>query len=182
LLTKNHAQEGLSRAYIHALTAAARIHLTMGAEFDYGFDGSFDAIEENEYDDAGTTRTDYIKAGFPIEFQLKCSADWTVDGDHIVWTIKTRAYNKLARRSTDAVPALLILMCLPGAEEDWVVANEESLLLRKCCFYFSIEGAPIPNNNSTKQLRIPRSNLLSPTSLSSMLDARRHGIETIEFE
>ncbi len=154
----------------------------MGAEFDYGFDGSFDLIEENEYQDGETTRTDYIKAGFPIEFQLKCSSDWRIEGAEVIWSIKTRAFNKLARRATDAVPALLILMCLPDSEHEWVVADEDSMLLKKCCFYTTIEGPPVPNNNSTRQLRIPRSNLLSPTSLSSMLSARRNGVETTEFE
>lgn len=182
MLTKNHAQEGLSRAYIHALTAAARVHLKMDQEFDYGFDGSFDSIEENEYLERGKVKIDYIKAGFPIEFQLKCSSEWKIDGEDVVWSIKTRAFNKLARRSTDAVPAILILMCLPKLEQDWVVADEHSLLLKKCCFYTTIIGPPFENNKSSKQLRIPRSNLLSPDSLASMLNARRQGVETTEFE
>lgn len=178
MLTKNHAQEGLSRAYIHAVAAAARVHLTMTQEFDYGFDGAFDLIQEDSVNDGnGNIRIDYVKAGFPIEFQLKCSWTWKTDGDDIVWSMKSKAYNKLARRGTKALPAKLILMCLPAEELHWVLFDEESLLLKKCCYYTTIAGEPLKNENSTKQIRIPRANLLNAASLATMLETNRNYLE-----
>ncbi len=171
MLTKNHAQEGLSRAYMQAVSSTARVWMSMQDEFDYGFDGQLDLIADIRVDPDG--RRQLIKAGYVIDFQLKCSQNWTEIGDDIVWSIKSSTYNKLAGRGAGAIPSVLILMCLPGDQTPWAEFSEDSLVLRKCCYFTTISGPRLENDTSTKQIRIPRTNLLDSSSLLSILEQNR---------
>lgn len=173
MLTKNHAQESLSRAYMYALASAARVYLDFAGNFDYGIDGHFDLITvQSGPGKDGKIVNDYSKAGFQIDFQLKSSTRWRVDGDDIVWSISSMAYNKLVGRGTPAIPVILVLLCLPKQEEDWTGFTDERLLLQKCCYFASIRGSAIPYDSS-KQLRIPRRDLLNPLRLKVMLEEHR---------
>jgi len=176
LLTRNHAQEGLSRAYVQALSSVARIWSSMKDEFDYGFDGQFDLIARVEIDPA-SGKQNLVKAGYTVDFQLKCSKDWKIVGDHVLWSMKSKAYNKLAGRGRGAVPAILILMCLPEDENCWMDFSEDALVLRKCCYYTTVTGPVLENENSTHQVRFPRSNLLNVASLTSILDRNRERMD-----
>jgi len=165
LLTKDHAQEGLSRAYVHAVAAAARVNLRMGHEFDYGFDGQFEGI---------TLRgTRHVNDGYPLDFQLKCSWNWTADETDILWSLKTKTYNDLVTREPEAVGVILVLMCLPAAEADWVAITEESIMLRKCCYFTTLSGAPAATETSTKLVKIPRASVLNAANVTAALAAER---------
>ncbi|RUZ81290.1 DUF4365 domain-containing protein [Mesorhizobium sp. M7A.F.Ca.US.006.01.1.1] len=174
MLTKDHAQEGLSRAYVQAVAAAARANLRMGHEFDYGFDGTFDSIASRiGMDSKGEPVHRYVNAGFPIDFQLKCTWTWTSDDADIIWSIKTKAYNDLVTRPPEAVAVILILMCLPTDEREWVNISEDAILLRKCCYFTTLTGTPTVTETSTKQIRISRRSVLDAANLSSALVAER---------
>ncbi len=177
VLTKNHAQEGLSRAYMHAVSSTARVWMSMKDEFDYGFDGQLDLIADERVEPDG--RRHLVKAGYAIDFQLKCSQTWNQSGGDIVWSIKSSAYNKLAGRGPGAIPGVLILMCLPPDETQWAEFSEDSLLLRKCCYFTTISGPRLENDNSTKQIKIPRSNLLDSSSLLNMLEQNRTRLDSL---
>lgn len=164
----------MSRSHIHAVASAARVYMDFTGVFDYGIDGFFDLIREDLVNKAdGEPGHDYSKAGYQIDFQLKSSFNWEVDGEEVVWSIKNKAYNKLANRGSNALPAILILLCLPKDDAHWAVFEEDALVMKRCCYYTTIEGPPIPNYESTKQLRIPRANVLNPASLRAMLEANR---------
>ncbi|WP_018066488.1 DUF4365 domain-containing protein [Martelella mediterranea] len=172
-ITKDHAQEGLSRAYVHAVAAAARVNLRMGQEFDYGFDGQFEGVVQRG--------TRHVNDGYPLDFQLKCSWTWKADSSDIIWSIKTKTYNDLVTREPEAVGAILVLMCLPPNENDWFAISEESVLLRKCCYFTTLVGPPTSSENSTKQIKIPRTSILNADNLADALAAertRRRGLFT----
>ncbi|WP_082684344.1 DUF4365 domain-containing protein [Aureimonas ureilytica] len=174
VLTKDHAQEGLSRAYIHAISAAARAHLTMGSEFDYGFDGSFDTIVKRQTQrGAQTPRNRHVKAGYPIEFQLKCSWNWRETPTSIVWGITSKTYNDLVSRPASACRAILILMCLPRDERHWVNSSESHMQLQRCCYYTTLEGDPIESEDTRRSIQIPRENIFNATNLARELAAEK---------
>lgn len=172
MITRDHAQEGLSRAYIHAVSAAARVNAALNSEFDYGFDGFFNMVIDRGIDTDRKHHERFINDGYPISFQLKCSWTWTETADHINWNIKTKTYNDLVYRNSSpgGVRAVLILMCLPRNEIDWLAQDEDSLLLRRCCYYQFLTGPLVPNDNSTKLISIPRANVFSPASLLRELE------------
>jgi Domain of unknown function (DUF4365) len=172
-ITKDHAQEGLSRAYVHAVAAAARVNLRMGQEFDYGFDGQFEGVV--------LRGTRHINNGYPLDFQLKCSWTWKADSSDIIWSIKTKTYNDLVTREPEAVGAILVLMCLPPDENEWLAISEDSILFRKCCYFTQLIGSPTSSEDSTKQIKIPRTSILNAENLTNALAAertRRRGLFT----
>lgn len=105
MITEPHTQEGLSRAYVQAVAHSAGINLHMDLEFDYGFDGTFRPVIKR-----GKRR---VESGFNLDFQLKCTRKWVVDGDHLKYGLETKTYNDLVTRDPDAPGAILIVMCLP---------------------------------------------------------------------
>jgi hypothetical protein len=172
LITKDHAQEGLSRAYVQAISAAARVNASLGGEFDYGFDGVFNLVVDrgDEYYSSGIKR--FINSGYALDFQLKCSWKWHIKDNHVVWSIKTKTYNDLVFRKDQpgGRAVILILMCLPKDENTWVQQNEDGMALKKCGYYYRIDGSRVHNENSTKTIRIPCANVFTPAALIKELD------------
>ncbi|MGO8224746.1 DUF4365 domain-containing protein [Rhizobium ruizarguesonis] len=180
MLTKNHAQESLSVAYMHAVAATARVHMTMGGSFDYGIDGSFDLIDVvDSVDRRGKVRKVHRNARCPISFQLKSSTKWKIAGDDILWPMESNDYNKLVYEGTHIVPIILILLCLPKSESEWADFSEDALALKKCCYFAVLRGEPIPQHDTTRQIRIPRSDLLNGTKLRDMLETHRERLKQL---
>lgn len=165
MITKEHAQEALGRAYIHAVAAAAGVNYSLGAEFDYGFDGHFRPVRLRGHR--------IVETGIPLAFQLKCSGSWTMDEENVSYALKSKNYNDLVTRAPEAEGAILILMCLPEEQDQWVTISEEEIVLRRCCYYATLAGDPVPNENSTKTIQIPRSNLLTAENLLVVLEQER---------
>ena len=147
MLTQQHREELLSRAYILSISACAKVNVSLGQwEFDYGIDGSFQEIDEN-----------YSQTGIDLDFQIKASVNWKVVKKSMVsYKLKSRAYNKLVARS---VPAMLILLALPRNENEWCVLSEESAILRKCCYWTFLKG---DSTNSDQTIYFPIDNILTP--------------------
>ncbi|MBD8066256.1 DUF4365 domain-containing protein [Devosia sp. PTR5] len=108
-------------AYVDAIAGRLGINVTR-ALHDYGVDGTFHPVKETI---AGRTET-----GFTLQYQLKATVNWEVDGASIVYDMEAAAFNKMALRDPAAVPLVLILLCLPALEISWLRQNERALLLR----------------------------------------------------
>lgn len=168
MITAQHKQEGLSRSYIHAIAGNAGVNMHLGREFDYGFDGTFRPVifRNNRR----------VESGISLDFQLKCTKNWKHENECVAYKIETKTYNDLVTRDPYGVGAILILLCVPRKEELWIRITEASILMRRCCYYFTLSGAPVHNENSTKKILIPRMNLLTGDSLVNLIDAERRRI------
>lgn len=164
MLTKQHTQECLSIAYVHALAGKAGVNVNIGETHDYGVDGMFRRIAER----AGRR----VATGTAVDFQLKASTDWAVEGPDIVYDLEAKAYNDLVTRQ-HGIGFILILLCLPATDEDWLIGTEEAMILRNCCYWYRPEGPPVPNVR-TKRIRIPRANLLTVNSIREILEDARN--------
>ncbi|MFC5353768.1 DUF4365 domain-containing protein [Azospirillum himalayense] len=164
MITKQHTQECLSRAFIHAVAGRAGVNFNLGSAFDYGFDGQFRPVKIRN-----GRRND---SGFPLDFQLKATTDWEHDGGFVVYDLEAKTYNDLVGREPAEIGAVLILLCLPKDEAEWLVFQEDRLELRRCCYWERLVGAPT-DNVETKRIRIPRTNLLTVESLNAILDHER---------
>ena len=149
MITSNHTQECLSLAFVHALTGVAGVNLQLWRRHDYGIDGTFRPVS------AGPR---HIENGFPVDFQLKSTINWSVDGDYVVYDIEAQTYNDLVMRDPAGVPCLLILLCLPNGTEDWLAGSESEMVLKNCCYWEQLTGGAT-ENTSKKRIRIPRKNL-----------------------
>lgn len=149
-----------------AVAGLAGVNLHLGAEYDYGVDGSFRRMMFR-----GTKRVD---TGLLLDFQLKSTIDWAVDGGDIVYALRSKNYNDLVTREPDAVGAILLLLCLPAEQPPhWLEISEDQLVLRHCCYWASLVGDPVPNEDSTKTIRIPRGNVFNSAELLRLLELER---------
>ncbi|MEF3133398.1 DUF4365 domain-containing protein [Rhizobium sp. 268] len=172
MLTQSHAQESLSQAYMYAVAAAARVLLNVTNVYDYGLDGSFDTIEVLQHPDShGKIHNLHRPTRRPIYFQLKSTTTWKMSGDEILWSMAATDYIKLVAAGTPVVPAVLILLCLPTEQAEWATFNEESLLLKRCCYYTTVKGDLPAQVDTTRQIRIPRTHVLNEASLRRMLES-----------
>jgi hypothetical protein len=168
MLTDQHIEEGLSRAYVRAIASRAGVNIG-GLEFDYGMDGTFRTIY--------VINRRRVTGGFSIDFQLKASTRWILDDIHIRYDLEAKTYNDLVTRSNipRAAPLILVLLCLPVNPEQWLENNEEQLVLRKCCYWTRLVGTQT-NNTESHRIRIPRDQLLTSESLTSMLRLVENGV------
>ena len=166
MITEQHIQEGLSRSYIQAVAGIAGVNILTYREFDYGFDGTFRKVSFR-----GSRR---VENSFPLDFQLKCTMKWRVDGDSIVYDLESKTYNDLVSRHPNGTGAILILLCLPESSSDWVQVSEDYLKVQRCCYYDRLSGDPVENEKSSKRIWIPRKNILTGNAVRAVLDDERN--------
>ena len=159
MLIKSHRQEALSRAYIHAIAGSCGLSCSF-RDFDYGIDLTVHEIKQRN--------SNYFETGSRIDIQAKsCTAPLATDGP-IVYDLEVRSYDIL-RESPATSPRILVLLILPGNEEDWTTQDEDGLTLRKCAYWTSLRGMPETLNVNSIRLRIPRTNVFSAPSLRELI-------------
>lgn len=69
--------------------------------------------------------------------------------------LKLKNYNDL--RGDHYVPRVLIVVLVPTVPEDWLIQNHESLALRHCVYWLSLQQSPETTNTAKVTVAIPRS-------------------------
>ncbi|SPE58498.1 conserved hypothetical protein [Verrucomicrobia bacterium] len=167
MITEEHTKEALCRAYVQAIAGRAGMNASISdREFDYGIDGTFNQVEIRTL---LTGKKRYVESGFKWDFQLKCTVDWNIEGNELVYDVEAKTYNDLATRaaSPGTTAAFLIVLCLPRNAAQWMALDEEQLILRKCGYWYRVNPPPSTNNDSIR-LRIPRAQVLSPEALQQL--------------
>ena len=164
MITDQHRQEALSRAYVQAVSGAAGVNAHIGSEFDYGFDGQFKPVK--------IRNNRRVESGFHLDFQLKCTTRWETRGDQIVYDLEAKTYNDLVDRDPAATGAVLILMCVPNDPLERMSFEERQMTLRHCCYWQTFAPGPAISQ-TTKRVFLPRSNLLTADGLISILENER---------
>ena len=164
-ITKQHCQESLCLAHIHALVGMAGAGLVSSYVQDYGVDGIFEEVVLR-----GSRRT---LSGFPLQFQAKATTDWKLEDAHVVYDLESKTYNDIVCRSEAETSLLLVLLCLPADQSDWHSATIDCTTLRNSCYWHVPEGNPVLNEASTKRIRIPTDQLLTPSALRELLSAEK---------
>jgi hypothetical protein len=159
VLTPQHRQEALCRAYIQAVAAAAGVSCEWRLT-DYGIDLSLYDIKRR-----GQRR---IESGRSIDVQAKSTTLANVDGPTIKYDMEVKTYEDL--RDPEVRRArLLVLLVLPEDESQWLHQTPEELVLRRCAYWFSLRGCgPVPNQRSIR-IAISRSNIFSVEALREIL-------------
>ena len=164
MITPEHTQKALSLAYVHALAGSAGLNLGARPMFDYGIDGTFWPVLRRG--------TELVQTGFPVEFQLKATTKWSHDGASVVYDLNARIHRLLTEREPGQPLAILILLCLPEDSATWLAGDEDHLLLKRCCYWFRPDRPPTENTYSIR-IRVPRANVLTPSSLQSIMAMAR---------
>ena len=109
--------------------------------------------------------------GFSIEVQVKASTLWEDDGSHIKYNFRVKNYNEMiASLASGSQPVFLILYCMPKSESEWVLIDEDMLILQKCCYYFIANPSDLSENTSGVSIRIPKDNILNQTGIQNLFN------------
>ncbi len=167
MLPTQTIEELISISYVSAIIARSGFAPNAIAK-DYGVD-----LEVRRIGVFGKKRIDL---GSLLDLQLKASINWKLEQEHVVYDLEAEAYDRLIfRRDNSSIPCALVLCCLPRDESTWLEACEDELTIKKCCYYHFIEGTE-SGNSSSKRIRIPRSQLLTPESLTSLKNSLYSGV------
>ncbi len=153
----------LSYAYVHAVASWQGINCKMGNRHDdnAGVDAHLTAW--SPFEDQG-----YLSE-VDLKIQLKATIQKPTDhGAHFSYFLQGKErYNDL-RCETHAIPRILVVLFLPVGSENWLIHSTEELVLKKCAYWVSLRGAPETDNSSGVTVKLPKSQLFSPESLSKL--------------
>ncbi|MCI0455505.1 MAG: DUF4365 domain-containing protein [Gemmataceae bacterium] len=167
MLTKEHRQEALCRAYVQAVVAQAGLSYSFLAN-DYGIDLSLRAFKKRDQ-----RHTD---AGIPLDIQLKSTTRAEVREAHVVYDLEVKAYEDL-RDPEARAPRILVMLVMPDDEGGWLSQSEEGLTLHRCAYWLSLKGYPPTAATSTVRINIPRTNVFSVPQLRALIERIQQGGE-----
>jgi hypothetical protein len=110
LLTRNHRQEALCRAYVQAIAAQAGL-IWARPEQDYGIDLSLRTVvvQDNRRRDGGAQ----------LDLQLKSTGRAAVGETALTYDLDVRAYHDLCHPDYPC-PRILVVLVLPADETRWL--------------------------------------------------------------
>jgi hypothetical protein len=165
MMTRQHRQEALSRAYVQAIAACCGLNYSTRA-LDYGLDVSLHEITRR--------RGRFAESGGHLDIQLKSTTSAEVGETQVRYDLEVNAYDTL-QASNILVPRILVLVVLPREEREWVRVSEDGLIIRRCGYWMSLLGEPATTASRTIRLAIPRSNLFSVDGLQGIVTRLRKG-------
>ena len=170
MITTKHTQEQLSRAYAVAVAGVAGVNISV-SENDYGVDGTFRSVTIVE-DVSG--KIERNESGYAVDFQLKSSVNCVETEADIRYDCKAKAYNKIVNQNglTGTTPCLLLVLCLPKSQNDWLTTTEKNLTVGGGCYWFYLTGVP---TKKQKRLILPRTNLFTPDALQDIMERIQKG-------
>ena len=159
MITRNHRQESLSRAYVQAVAARAGVVCSV-PDLDYGVDLTLRLVDEaNGFEDAGVL----------LDVQLKStSAELGGEPQSLGFDLRVTEYNRL-RRPDVPVPRILVVLELPPDENQWLTQTLDELILRRAAYWISLRESPPVIATKTTRVKLPRSRVFTPIALSEIL-------------
>ncbi len=167
MLTRNHRQEVLCRAYVQAVAARCGMSASMPTP-DYGIDLTLHDIEIVDGRRA--------ESGFRIDIQAKSTVRAGADNSRIRYDLDRRAYDNL-RVDSVGCPRILVVLVLPRKESDWLRQTQNELAIRRCAYWVSLKGRPPAGNRKSLRLYIPRAKVFSAAALAGIMRRIKRGEE-----
>jgi hypothetical protein len=166
LLTRNHRQEALCRAYVQAVAALAGAATSVPTP-DYGVDLSLRDIEQRGQR--------YLDRRLQVDLQLRSTTRAILADTSVSYDLDVQTHEFL--REESSVRCLLVLLVLPEAETEWLSQTVEELILRRCAYWHSLRGAAPSRAASSVRVSIPRSQVFSAEAVHLILERLRQGGE-----
>ena len=160
-------EESLSIAYAHAIISKTGIALPEIPDKDFGVDIRVKKLERY--------KGKVVDMGVIFDCQLKATINWSDDGTVISYDLDSDSYNKLVFRYNNSTTiCFLVVHCLPREEEKWISLSDNELILRKCSYYYHINGEET-NNSSSIRIKIPKNNRFTPENVIELIKKIRKG-------
>ena len=123
MLTKQHIEEDLSRAYVQAVAAKAGVNLRINDRLhDYTIDGTFHQVSY--------TNGRRHESGFSLDFQLKATKNLIFAEASVKYDVEAETYNYMVKRTNTpgTIALILIILSLPENENNWLSLTNEELV------------------------------------------------------
>jgi hypothetical protein len=159
VITRQHRQELLCRAYVHAIAAQAGL-LSSRPDPDYGIDLSLRKVAV-----LGSRHRD---TSVQVDLQLRSTTRASVTETEVRLDLDVPTYNDL-RASETYCPRILVVLIMPEDEAEWVIQSPSELAIRHCAYWLSLQGYPETSSRSTIRIRIPLTNLFSVESVRTIM-------------
>lgn len=148
---ETHIQERLSVAYVSAVIARAGYAFWPPPGTEYGTDGLIQRVYYRNGRYRGSSDGVFV--------QIKASVDCAFVGEHVHYEMDVEAFNSLAEKfeeeDEEEKPIILIVFAMPRDRSLWLQNDDDTLLLRSCCYWKHIVERPSRNRRSFT-IRIPR--------------------------
>lgn len=163
MMTRNHRQEALCRAYVQAVAALAGV-ASSRPEPDYGIDHSLREVNVRD--------RHHRDSSVQIDLQLRATTRAKRDAATLTYDLDVDTYNNLRIRSVGC-PRILVVLVLPKEEENWLNQSPEELSIQHSAYWFSLEGAPPTPARRSIRVAIPVANLFTPEAVWFLLQQVR---------
>lgn len=160
-MTETIIMEELSKAFIEGIASRGGYYNSTGK--DYGTDLT---IRKAYLNPRQCNR--YLTSGKAIDIQVKSVSEKYITGfddpksKHIKYNLEVKNYNDLIDRFNEIgsiIPLILIVVILPENKDEWLSLTLDSLIFKKCAFWYQIpSGATHSTNKSKSVIIIPKSN------------------------
>jgi hypothetical protein len=157
-MTRQHRQDALARAYVHALAALAGV-VWSRPQADYEIDLSLRSVElhEGSLDDAS----------WQIDLQIRSTTLANVTSSEVNYDLDVEMYDKLRRRG--GCPRLLVVYIMPEDESEWLEQSLHQLCLRHCAYWLSLEGAAPSSSSGKIRVFLSLTNVFSVEAIRTLL-------------
>ncbi len=148
----NTLKERLSLSYIHAVAARA------------GFELMEPRIDIDSVDGLLKSTTGRRPQ---IDFQAKATSQPLLHAQSLTFPLPIKNYNDL--RAETINPRILIVVALPTDEAEWLVQDEDQMVLRRCGYWVSLRGCADTENLTSVSVELPRSQIFDAMQLQGMM-------------
>lgn len=153
----NQRKELLSRSYVSAIAAQV------------GFRSAIPDVDDDSVDLILKGRGFSSSIRNPqLEIQLKCTAKTHGHSEYFSYQLPIKNYNDL-RGDNLLCPRYLFVLVVPHETESWLSYEVDHMKLKHCCYWVSLNDREATKNETSVTIKIPRSNLLTASSLLSLM-------------
>lgn len=158
-MTPQQRQEEISKAYVHAVSAACGFAVGTWSQDHGGIDAS---IRSSSAVGKGHLSKPCI------DVQLKATTQNDLKKEkHLSWPLERAHYDKLRARS--AAPHLLVVLLLPDQVDDSIEHTVEHLLIKKCAYWVTMTGME-ERDQANITVKLPLQNQFSPKQLRDIME------------
>jgi hypothetical protein len=164
MLTDQNIEAELSYAYLHAV--ASRAGFACEYTTRHMDSAAVDAIVR---EDGRFLAADSELSSFELYVQLKATYQVLTEvNGKWSYPLPIGQYNKL-RSVRVSAPRLLVVLLLPEDANEWLRHSEDGLLAKRCAYWVSLRGAPESDNEVNQTVYVPKTQVLSPQSLTALM-------------
>ncbi len=115
---------------------------------------------------AGTIRNIYAPR---LDVQVKCTSKDIEKEDEIKYELSKKAYDQLRNELTHT-KIILIILLVPTDIKDWLIIEEDQLIMKRSGYWICLEGYQETHNSKTISIHIPKENKISNRTILDLIE------------